>query len=123
VGDYLRLPPLVDLCLQSKVFGLIERFSEDIDLILDWNLVVTEDPYPSRSNTKQDKFNKAVPEMSRQYIEEAFLPEVQRLLGDVCSAEIEEGAPDVINIRYPTNYESDYLRPEIRLESCSTEEP
>ena len=28
----------------SKVFGLIRRFSEDIDLILDWNQVVKEDP-------------------------------------------------------------------------------
>jgi predicted nucleotidyltransferase component of viral defense system len=38
----------------SKVFGLIERFSEDIDLILDWNEVAKEDPYTERSNTKQD---------------------------------------------------------------------
>src|SRR4051794_31770307 len=28
----------------SKVFGLIERFSEDIDLILDWREVADEDP-------------------------------------------------------------------------------
>ena len=100
----------------SKVFGLIERFSEDIDLILDWNLVVMDDPYLVRSNTKQDRFNKAVPDLSRQYIAQTFLPEVQRLLRGICSAEIEDGAPDVINIKYPSNYKSDYLRPEIRLE-------
>lgn len=35
----------------SKVFGLINRFSEDIDLILDWNEVVTEDPNLKRSVT------------------------------------------------------------------------
>ena len=28
----------------SKVFNLIGRFSEDIDLILDWRLVTQEDP-------------------------------------------------------------------------------
>jgi hypothetical protein len=101
----------------AKVFGLIGRFSEDIDLILDWNLVVTENPYLSRSNTKQDRFNKVVPELSRQYIEQTFLPEVQRLLGGLCcSADVEEGAPDVINIKYPSHYETGYLRPEIRLE-------
>ena len=44
-----------------KVFGLIERFSEDIDLILDWNEVVTDDPNHERSKTKQDKYNKAIP--------------------------------------------------------------
>ncbi|RKX43951.1 MAG: nucleotidyl transferase AbiEii/AbiGii toxin family protein, partial [Verrucomicrobia bacterium] len=87
----------------SKVFGLIERFSEDIDLILDWNEVVSEDPNLERSKNKQDKFNKAVPKQSRLYIEKIFLPEVQRLLGEVCTAEIEAGAPDVINIKYPSS--------------------
>lgn len=100
----------------SKVFGLIERFSEDIDLILDWNEVAPEDPNLDRSKTKQDKFNKAVPVLSRKYIEQTFLPEVQRLLKGVCSAEVEPGAPDVINIKYPASFESGYLRPEIRLE-------
>jgi hypothetical protein len=47
----------------SKVFGLIERFSEDIDLILDWQLLGygpgQQDPYQDQSsNTQQDRFNK-----------------------------------------------------------------
>lgn len=100
----------------SKVFGLIKRFSEDIDLILDWNEVVAEDPNLAQSNTRQDRFNKAVSELSRHYIEQTFLPEVQRLLEGVCNAEIEEGAPDVINIKYPSSFDSGYLRPELRLE-------
>ncbi len=100
----------------SKVFGLIERFSEDIDLILDWNEVVTENPNSERSKTKQDQFNKAVPALSRKYIEAVFLPEVERLMEGICSATVEEGAPDVINIRYPSGFGDAYLRPEIRLE-------
>ena len=100
----------------SKVFGLIERFSEDIDLILDWNEVVTEDPNSERSKTKQDRFNKAVPALSRKYIEDVFLPEVARLMEGICSAAVEEGAPDVINIRYRSGFGDAYLRPEIRLE-------
>ena len=44
----------------SKVFGLIERFSEDVDLILDWSEVTAEDPEAKRSVTKQDAFNKAL---------------------------------------------------------------
>lgn len=100
----------------SKVFGLIRRFSEDIDLILDWNEVVHDDPNLERSKTKQDKFNKSVNELSRAYIANVFLAEVQHILRDVCSAEIETLAPDVINIRYPSSFESGYLRPEIRLE-------
>jgi hypothetical protein len=100
----------------SKVFGLIRRFSEDIDLILDWNEVVKEDPNLERSKNKQDQFNKSVAVLSRDYISTVFLPEVVRVLDGVCSAEIEESAPDVINIRYPSIFESNYLRPEIRLE-------
>lgn len=100
----------------SKVFGLIRRFSEDIDLILDWNEVVKEDPNLERSKTKQDKFNKSVNDLSRKYIADVFLGEVQQRLNAVCSAEIEEGVPDVINIQYPSSFESGYLRPEIRLE-------
>jgi hypothetical protein len=100
----------------SKVFGLIERFSEDIDLILDWNEVVTEDPNFVRSKTKQDQFNKAMPALSRQYIKHVFLPEVVRLMKGICTAAVEEGAADVINIRYPSGFADAYLRPEIRLE-------
>ncbi len=100
----------------SKVFGLIRRFSDDINLILDWNEVLKEDPNLERSKNKQDKFNKSVAVLSRDYIATVFLPEVVRVLNGVCSAEVEEGAPDVINILYPSNFESGYLRPELRLE-------
>lgn len=100
----------------SKVFGVIDRFSEDIDLILDWNELVVEDPMAERSKTKQDAYNKAVPLLSREYIVNTFLPEVKNVLDGVCYASIENGAPDVINIQYPSSFENEYLRPEIRLE-------
>ena len=54
--------------------------------------------------------------LSQEYINDNFLPEVIRLLGDVCSVRIEEDARDVINIQYPSSFGSEYLRPEIRLE-------
>ena len=44
----------------SKVFGLIERFSEDVDLVLNWSEVTEEDPTTERSVTKQAAFNKAL---------------------------------------------------------------
>ena len=62
----------------SKVFGLIERFSEDIDLILDWNQVVEENPLLDRSKTKQDQFNKQTIQKNQQYLRDIFLPEVQK---------------------------------------------
>jgi predicted nucleotidyltransferase component of viral defense system len=47
----------------SKVFGLIDRFSEDIDLVLDWRLLGYEqagksDPYKAtQSKTQQSRYN------------------------------------------------------------------
>ena len=52
----------------SKVFHVVERFSEDIDLILDWRLVTSEDPMITRTNAQQDKFNKQIQNISASYI-------------------------------------------------------
>jgi hypothetical protein len=100
----------------SKVFGLIERFSEDIDLILDWNEVSTDDPFAERSKTKQEGFNKKIVEESREYIAQHLLPEVQAILGDLCAISLSEDEPDVIHVTYPASFSDEYLRPEIRLE-------
>ncbi len=100
----------------SKVFELIDRFSEDIDLILDWNELAGEPPMAERSRTKQDRFNKSVSQISRRYIAENFLPEVVHQLDGLCTASVEELAADVIAIQYPSSFASEYLRPEIRLE-------
>ena len=55
----------------SKVFNLIGRFSEDIDLILDWRLVTKEDPLQEQqSKNKQVKFNEQINEIHRNYLRE-----------------------------------------------------
>ncbi len=100
----------------SKVFGLIERFSEDIDLILDWKEVTKDDPTLDRSKTKQDRFNKQTVMSSRKYLRDVFLPEMEKLLDGVCTGSISEDLPDVIKIQYPASFEETYLRPEINLE-------
>ncbi len=99
----------------SKVFGLIERFSEDVDLILDWREVTGEDPSATRSVGKQDKFNKLLLARARDYLRDSFLPEVQALVGDVCEASIGDN-PEVVTIKYPVSFPSSYLRREVCLE-------
>lgn len=99
----------------SKVFGLIERFSEDVDLILDWREVTDEEPTDDRSVSGQDRFNKALLARAHKYLRETFLPEVQSLVSDVCQTTIEDN-PEIVNVKYPAAYPSDYLRPEIQLE-------
>jgi predicted nucleotidyltransferase component of viral defense system len=100
----------------SKVFNLIQRFSEDIDLILDWNEVVTVDPRLERSKTKQDHINKQIPLQAQGYIKQVLLPEIKELISEICEVKIEVSDPNVININYPATFEDGYLRPEIRLE-------
>jgi len=99
----------------SKVFRVIERFSEDIDLILDWKEVTREDPGAKRSRTGQDAFNKAIQRQSQVYLRERFLPEVQHLIEGVCTASIGDN-PEVIKIRYPAAFSAERLRPDILLE-------
>ena len=100
----------------SKVFGLIGRFSEDIDLILDWREVVQENPLAERSKNKQNTFNEATNAEAIHYIDTVLLPQVKECLGDLCTCSIDSVNPHAINIRYPAAFSDAYLRPEILLE-------
>ena len=62
----------------SKAYGLIERFSEDIDLILDWRVLGygINEPWEERSNTKQDIFNKEANTRAEEFLRDTFLPAV-----------------------------------------------
>lgn len=60
----------------SKAFNLISRFSEDIDLILDWRVLGygRDEPWEKRSSTKQDAFNKGANERAEVFLPETFCP-------------------------------------------------
>lgn len=100
----------------SKAFHLIERFSEDIDFILNWTEVTQDDPQAHRSRSQQERFNREILEQGQLYVQERLLPEINSLLGDLCQVEIAEDSAEVINVRYPVSFPEGYLRPEIRLE-------
>ena len=53
----------------SKSYHVIERFSEDIDLILDWRKIINDEvnPWEERSKTKQDIFNKQINSKAVKY--------------------------------------------------------
>ena len=100
----------------SKAYRLIERFSEDIDLILDWRVLSGEDPLADRSKAKQEKLNAAINNQAQAIIGGDLLLRVRAALGDVCQCAIDKDDPHVINIRYPAAFPDRYLRPELRLE-------
>lgn len=100
----------------SKAYRLIERFSEDIDFILDWRVLSGEDPLADRSRTSQEKLNEAINEQAQAYIGGELLGNISAALGEVCRCEIEINDLHVINVRYPAAFPDAYLRAEVRLE-------
>lgn len=100
----------------SKVYRLIERFSEDIDLILDWRVLSGEDPQAQRSKTQQDKLNQVITERAQAFIGGELLNRVSMALGAMCRCAIDSTDLYVINVRYPAAFSDRYLRPEVRLE-------
>jgi hypothetical protein len=106
----------------SKVFGLIDRFSEDVDLILDWRLLgygPKEDPYQDQpSNTKQNRFNQEFNTRAQVYIRETLLPQLEALCC-VCpevSLAISDKDPQAVLVTYPAAFSLAYLRPIVLLE-------
>jgi len=101
----------------SKVFKLIERFSEDIDLILDWRVVVGEDdPLAARSNTKQDALNKTIDAKAVDYIGGELLALVAQAVDPICRCAVTANDLHAINVIYPAAFSDAYLRPEVLLE-------
>ena len=100
----------------SKVYQLIERFSEDIDLVLDWRGLTDEDPLAMRSRNKQARLNQELNEQAQIYIAGELLDRLTVSLGGICDCEVAQGEPHVINVRYPGAFSDKYLRPELLLE-------
>jgi len=107
----------------SKVFKLIDRFSEDIDLVLNWELLGygqdKEDPWVKQSsNTKQDAFNREFNQRAAKYMEIKLLPHLKRLFAVVPGVrpEMDPDDPNVINVHYPASFDLAALRPQVKLE-------
>ena len=101
----------------SKAFGLIKRFSEDIDLILDWRLLGygLREPWEKRSNTQQDLFNEAANARSAAFLKDVFVPRVKADLEAESGRALDIGMdaldPNTVVFRYPCVFgESSILR-------------
>lgn len=100
----------------SKVFGVIERFSEDIDLILDWDTVLNGKEIKLASKTQQDKRNKEINEDAQIYIGTTLKEKVENIVDGVCIVAIDEFDGNILQINYPKGIEDKYLLPHIKLE-------
>jgi len=106
----------------SKAWHIIERFSEDIDLILDWRVLgyAVEEPWKARSNKQQDLFNKEANVRAEQFIRDKLAPALQNdftgILGRGADITVDADEPQTINFNYPHIFESSSILPAIRLE-------
>lgn len=106
----------------SKCYGLIKRFSEDIDLILDWRVLGYgfNEPWEQRSNTKQDAFNKEANLRAEKFLSEKLLPvlkkDMSQILGKDASFYILPEDPQTICFQYPKIFTDDNTLQVIRLE-------
>lgn len=108
----------------SKAHGLIQRFSEDIDLVLDWKLIgfgegVRDPMQDFDSKSKQDQFNKEINRQAADFIANTLCPKLDALLrseGIGLSAVVDPTDRQVIDIQYPAAFSEACIRPEVRLE-------
>lgn len=105
----------------SKAFGLIERFSEDVDLILDWRLIGygLNEPWEERSNTKQDKFKLETIERTDDYLANTFIPSLKAGLSTELGidADVRIGdAEETVLFAYPKLFSSEATLDVVKLE-------
>lgn len=123
----------------SKGYGLIERFSEDIDLSFDRSVLGhgdDKDPEKAESAKQADRLIKALVADVQAHIAGSFLPSLSRAIearlgasGPVWDVTIDAQDPQTINFRYPSSLaEGDYanvayVNPLVRLELGARGDP
>lgn len=106
----------------SKAYHVIHRFSEDIDLILDWRKInfQTEQTWQERSKNQQDIFNKKMNQIAADFYKNEFVPnlnqEIKLKLGMDNLIRVNEFDPMIVEFVYPVNFDDNYLRSYIQLE-------
>ena len=103
----------------SKAFGAIERFSEDIDLILDWQLLgySASDPWQSRSATKQDAFSKEANRRAAEFLNNELAPALGKGLSVQAGVSLNVTADgQEVSVYYPRAFALETIRPQITLE-------
>ena len=106
----------------SKAYHLIERFSEDIDLILDWRLLGYgfNEPWEGRSWTQQDKFVKEALARTIRFLSNDLIPtlkaDIGREINDDFDFFLESEEDSTVNFAYPQLFMDVSILQVLRLE-------
>lgn len=115
----------------SKVYRVIDRFSEDIDLSVDRRILGYEgdqDPTHARSKSKASQLVKAIPEACSAWVLNVMLPELRTLMSQELPASEgwslnnDPNEPSTLLLAYPPALSTGlygtagYIAPKVRLE-------
>ncbi len=111
----------------SKAYGVIERFSEDVDIVLDWRMLgyAFEEPWEERTKSKQGLFVKEAGVKTTELLREEFLPRINRDIEELTGHggrffirqdERKRHSEHTIGFDYPKSHNLSSHLPEIRLE-------
>ncbi len=106
----------------SKCYGIINRFSEDIDLILDWRVLGYDlkEPWEYRSNSAGVKFNTEINKKTGEFIKNTFMPHLTSIIDEQNITEyslyIDEVDEQTLRFVYPQLFGDKALVQEIILE-------
>lgn len=105
----------------SKAYGVISRMSEDIDVILDWELlgVGRTEPFMDRSKRQQELLNEKINDKAQNFIAGELALDIKEGFSSIAGLEIEVVKEEqLINIYYPRVYDINNIGilPCVRLE-------
>jgi len=106
----------------SKGYNLIERFSEDIDIILDWRTLgyTMMEPWEERSGGAQDRFSIEVSKRTGEFLSKEFMPSLESKLKEIGVKDFKlymnADENEIILFEYPRLFKDVALVEEIRLE-------
>jgi predicted nucleotidyltransferase component of viral defense system len=117
----------------SKAWGLIERFSEDIDLVIDkpWlGIGPEDDPERAPSPSQLKRRLKVVEDRTISRIAEVFLPQLRGIMapcldGFQWSLELDVADPQTLLFSYPRLIQGEvaYLRGDVKIELGTRSDP
>lgn len=105
----------------SKAFHLIQRFSEDVDLILDWRVLEygRDEPWEPRSNSAQERFKADTARRTGAYLRETFVPVLAGSLAESLGHEVSVRTgeeQETVWFDYPRTYDFPATLDSIMLE-------
>jgi Nucleotidyl transferase AbiEii toxin, Type IV TA system len=107
----------------SKVYGLIRRFSEDIDLVLDWRLLGHDmdgetHNVEEMSNNQRQRLGKELNDAATEYIARSLCPQLESAFASCAdvSIRIDDEDKQKVDVTYPKSFPNEYTREAILLE-------